>query len=352
MRNKPICFIAMAFNRDDTDRLYKNLILPVLNKNNITPVIVNRIESNDDLNIQIISQLERCDFVIADLTYARPSVYFEAGFAQRKAEVIYTVRKDHLNLNNPDDLRVHFDLSMKNIIVWADENDKRFMERIEKRIKATFLDKWIIEKEKDNELTKQRNDFSAQPQDNRIRLLKIITIKKILSLNVKNILFGSFSSYYKAGEKKNRINTGNFINLLMYRNSKVAGFVFTVNVFNSAYKSDLVRIKQESDPYRVQSFAREMNFAEKIYINQIIISLRKIPQSRVQDVFSEFTLFNKNVYVYETDCSFSRMGKEYYYRIIYFLHIISPILSTEEYEKSLALNLKLTGINYRKPILI
>jgi hypothetical protein len=31
----------------------------------------------------------------ADLRYARPSVYFEAGYAERSVPVIYTVRRDH-----------------------------------------------------------------------------------------------------------------------------------------------------------------------------------------------------------------------------------------------------------------
>ncbi len=95
MSEKPTCFVAMAFGKEDTEKLYDNLMLPVLNKLNIRPVIINRQESNDDLNLQIMEELEKCDFAIADLTYARPSVYFEAGFAQRAVEVIYTVRADH-----------------------------------------------------------------------------------------------------------------------------------------------------------------------------------------------------------------------------------------------------------------
>ena len=105
---KPVCFIAMAFGREDTDLFYENLILPTLKKYNVTPIIINRRVSNDDINIQIIEQLERADFCIADLTYTRPSVYFEAGFAQRSIPVIYTVRKDHLLEGQPEDLKSPF----------------------------------------------------------------------------------------------------------------------------------------------------------------------------------------------------------------------------------------------------
>jgi len=53
---KPTCFIAMAFSKEDTDQLYDKQIKPVLDKMGINPIIINRVESNDDLNIQIICQ--------------------------------------------------------------------------------------------------------------------------------------------------------------------------------------------------------------------------------------------------------------------------------------------------------
>src|SRR5262249_50457195 len=109
----PRCFVAMAFDHNDTDAVYDLLIKPTLQRNGIVPIIVNRRQSNDDLNKQIIELLDGSDFCIADLTYARQSVYFEAGYAQRKSPVIYTVRRDHLKRGQPDDLRVHFDLQMK-----------------------------------------------------------------------------------------------------------------------------------------------------------------------------------------------------------------------------------------------
>ena len=62
-RKKPRCFIAMAFGREDTDLFYDNLVLPTLKKNNVTPIIINRRMSNDDLNIQIIEQLGKASSV-------------------------------------------------------------------------------------------------------------------------------------------------------------------------------------------------------------------------------------------------------------------------------------------------
>ena len=130
----------MPFKREDTDRVYDDIIAPILREKQVTPVRVDRIEHNDDINVRIIHELQQCDFTIADLTYARPSVYFEAGFAQRNVPVIYTCRKDHFSqqVNDPfSNLRVHFDLQMKNIILWASPSDSNFKKRLDRRISHT-----------------------------------------------------------------------------------------------------------------------------------------------------------------------------------------------------------------------
>lgn len=84
------CFIAMASGQNDIGRLYTSQIAPALRHQQVTPVLIEKLEHNDDIDDRIISELRASDFAIVDLTYARPSVYFEAGFAQRAVPVIYT----------------------------------------------------------------------------------------------------------------------------------------------------------------------------------------------------------------------------------------------------------------------
>lgn len=83
----------MAFGREDTDKAYKKLVAPTLRHLKITPVRVDRIEHLEDINNKIMAELKKCDFALADLTYARPSVYFEAGYANREVPVVYTCRQ-------------------------------------------------------------------------------------------------------------------------------------------------------------------------------------------------------------------------------------------------------------------
>src|SRR5260370_24298991 len=99
------CFVAMAVGRSDTDRIYDKHIVPTLRAAGIHAVFMGRLEHNDDIDKRIIREIEICDFAIADLTYARPSVYFEAGFAQRKVPVIYSSRADHLKPQTDGEFR-------------------------------------------------------------------------------------------------------------------------------------------------------------------------------------------------------------------------------------------------------
>jgi hypothetical protein len=131
------CFVAMAFGRDETDKVYDNMIAPLLRKKRIISVRVDRQEHLDDINVRVISELKQCDFAIADLTFARPSVYYEAGFAQRCVPVIFTSRRDHFHPKPGDKLgnfKIHFDLQMKNIIPWSNASDRTFVKRLDRRI--------------------------------------------------------------------------------------------------------------------------------------------------------------------------------------------------------------------------
>jgi nucleoside 2-deoxyribosyltransferase len=147
------CFVAMAFGHDDCDLIYDRHILPVLRKLKVTPIRVDRKQHRDDLNNFIIRMIKECDIVIADLTYARPSVYYEAGFAERYSPVVYTARADHLSRSQLDEqLRVHFDLEMKKIVDWKAPNDKTFSKRLKERL-AYLLKPVIVdnaEKEKEH----------------------------------------------------------------------------------------------------------------------------------------------------------------------------------------------------------
>jgi hypothetical protein len=129
------CFVAMAFEQPDTERWFDGMLKPLLKAVNAEARRVDRIEHNDDIDDRILAEIAAAHFVVADLTYARPSVYFEAGYAQRAIPVIYTCRGDHLGAPTTSSNRVHFDLQMKNIVPWRLPLDERFRKRMEARLR-------------------------------------------------------------------------------------------------------------------------------------------------------------------------------------------------------------------------
>jgi nucleoside 2-deoxyribosyltransferase len=159
----------MAFGRQDTDAVYDKMIAPVIRSEGLTPVRVDRREHNRNINDVIIEELHRSDLVLADLTYARPSVYFEAGFGERAGPVVYTVRADHLG--GTDEFRVHFDVSMRNIVDWKSATDSRFAERLRRRMRHVL--KPIRAKRKEIEERRAREAmFTSLPHRDQVDLLQ------------------------------------------------------------------------------------------------------------------------------------------------------------------------------------
>ena len=171
------CFIACAFGKEDVDQLYENAIKKVLQKLSINGVRVDRVNHNEKIDHKIIELINKSDFGIADLTYARPSVYFEAGLLEGQGkQVIFLARNDHL-VPKPDDtygnFKIHFDLITKNIISWQ-KIDSYILEKISKRVNLVI--KPIQENiKKDLDLQVEKDKFNSLSIDDRITLLSDTT---------------------------------------------------------------------------------------------------------------------------------------------------------------------------------
>ncbi len=193
------CFVASAFDRPDVDAVFDKAIRPVLRDLNCRPMRVDRVEHNDDIDDKIFALIDGCDFCIADLTYARPSVYYESGYAFGLGRpVIYVARSDHFRSHDNDpngNLEVHFDLKMRNIIPWSQPNDA-FKKRLRKRVRHVvqpLLDK--REKAAADEMETQQ--FQSRSQNEK-RVLLANTSQKIL-------LARGFNFITKSEKKSNSV---------------------------------------------------------------------------------------------------------------------------------------------------
>jgi hypothetical protein len=132
-------FVAMWFDASLNDA-YDQGIEPAIREAGYDPRIIRNKEHNNKIDDEIIAEIRRSKFVIADFTcgfskdgkeaIARGGVYYEAGFAQGlNLPVIWTCRENVLS-------HVHFDTRQYNHIVWSDPEDLRV--KLLNRIRATI----------------------------------------------------------------------------------------------------------------------------------------------------------------------------------------------------------------------
>jgi nucleoside 2-deoxyribosyltransferase len=175
------CFIASAFGHDDVDAIYDRCIVPVLRKLSVTPLRVDRVEHNEDIDNKIFKLLDSADLAIADLTYARPSVYYEAGYAAGKSKpVVYIAKRDHFKARDDDpygNFRVHFDLQMKNIISWT-EPDRAFSDRLLERVRH-ILRPLEHANRQNLKLEVERSEFNRLPVYERLGILQKTCINQL-----------------------------------------------------------------------------------------------------------------------------------------------------------------------------
>ena len=128
-------FVAMWFD-DSMDEVWDKGIKPAITKAGYDPVRVDKQEHVNKIDDEIIAEIRRARFVVADFTHgeggARGGVYYEAGFAHgRGIPVIFTCHKDKF-----DDL--HFDTRQYNHISWSEP--KELKKALKNRISAVFGD--------------------------------------------------------------------------------------------------------------------------------------------------------------------------------------------------------------------
>jgi nucleoside 2-deoxyribosyltransferase len=126
-------FVAMWFSEEMT-AAYDKAIAPAIEGLGYTAVRIDRREHNNKIDDEIIAEIRRANFLIADFSCgpdgARGGVYYEAGFAAGLGKtVIYMVRQQDLD-------RVHFDTRQFNHVVWTHEDDLR--EKLQNRIGASL----------------------------------------------------------------------------------------------------------------------------------------------------------------------------------------------------------------------
>ena len=119
-------FVAMWFGDPDgekasMDDAYDQGFKPAIEKAGYSPVRIDKIDHLNQIDDEIISEIRRSRFIVADFTHGKSGacggVYFEAGFAKGlNIEVIFTCRIDRIG-------KAHFDTRQYRHIVWEKPDD-------------------------------------------------------------------------------------------------------------------------------------------------------------------------------------------------------------------------------------
>lgn len=108
-RSSNRAFVAMRFDKG-TDDLYNQAIKPAIEKAGYDPLRVDKHEHVNRIDDEIIGQIKRSRFLVADFTGQRYGVYFEAGMMIGLGRtVIWMCEKNQLN-------DLHFDVRQFNFI--------------------------------------------------------------------------------------------------------------------------------------------------------------------------------------------------------------------------------------------
>jgi hypothetical protein len=127
-------FIAMAFRLINSDALHTDGLNPGISNAGYNPMRIDRKDHNNRIDDEIVAEIRKSKFVVADLTGKNAGAYFEAGFAMGLGKpVIWTCQQSEIDAGN-----VHFDTRQYSIVSWDPDNLADFATRLTQRIEATI----------------------------------------------------------------------------------------------------------------------------------------------------------------------------------------------------------------------
>jgi hypothetical protein len=113
---------------DEMDIVYEQGLKRGIEDAGFSPMLIPNKEHTNKIDDEIIAEIRRSAFIVADFTGHRQNVYFETGFAiGLSLRVIWTCRKDQIK-------ELHFDIRQYNCIDW--ETPAELAKRLRLRIEA------------------------------------------------------------------------------------------------------------------------------------------------------------------------------------------------------------------------
>jgi hypothetical protein len=120
-------FVAMNFDRTMNDA-WTNGFEPAIHASGFSALRISDKDYVGGITDQIMAEIRRARFVVADYTGQKAGVYFEAGFALGLGLIVIpTCREDEVS-------KLHFDIKHLNTLLWSDPG--QLADKLAKRIRA------------------------------------------------------------------------------------------------------------------------------------------------------------------------------------------------------------------------
>jgi hypothetical protein len=130
-----IAFIAMKFE-DELKKFSEQWVETAIRESGFEPIRIDKYEHNNLIDDEIIANIRRSRFLIADLTGNSYGVYFEAGYAKGiNIPVIYICSEEYFKSENN---KVHFDTNHYPFILWNYKDGEDLKKKLKNRIEATI----------------------------------------------------------------------------------------------------------------------------------------------------------------------------------------------------------------------
>jgi len=125
--NSKQCFVAMSFdNAPELIQLFDEGIFTAVKRAGYVPFRVDKkdYDSTTTIDNRIISEINRSRFMVADFTYNKQNVYYEAGYARGLGiYLIYSCNKNFID-------EVHFDIRNFPHITWEASKLSEFQDQL------------------------------------------------------------------------------------------------------------------------------------------------------------------------------------------------------------------------------
>ncbi len=133
-KNNKNIFIAMSF--DEEAKMTREALKLGITNAGYHPILIDEVTHNHQIVPEMFKKIRDSKFLVIDISIPNTGAYYEAGYAYGLGkEVIFCCKKESFD-SQEKNMRPHFDVSQKQMIVWKNEDE--LTKKLTQWIKSLF----------------------------------------------------------------------------------------------------------------------------------------------------------------------------------------------------------------------